>query len=98
MYRMFLPAALFAGLSLTAACTQFPALDRTLTPELEAAEYPALVPLGPVLAASQTPGVQPDLASAQLDARVAALKSRAARLRGSVLSGRARQRLENGLQ
>ncbi len=39
----------FALLTL-GACTQFPALDRTITLALENAEYPALVPLDPLLA------------------------------------------------
>lgn len=98
MKRVHLIWVLGAGLVLTGACTQFPALDRTLTPELESAAYPALVPLAPVLASAQTTRVEPQRATAAIDARVAALKSRAARLRGSVLSGRERQRLANGLR
>ncbi len=88
---------LSALLLLTGACTQFPDLDPTLTPALEAAEYPTLVPLAPMLAAAQTPGVEPAQAAATIDARVAALRSRAARLRGSVLNGPERQRLAQGL-
>lgn len=92
-------AAFGASLALLAgACTQFPALDRTLTPELVSADYPALVPLGPVLAAAQTGTVEPAQTSAAIDARVAALKARAARLSGSVLSGAERQRLAQGLR
>jgi hypothetical protein len=97
MTRALIPLVLIALPALVAGCTQFPALDRTLTPALEAAPYPALVPLGPVLAAAQRTGLDPQQANAALDARVAALKSRAARLRGSVLSGAERVRLEKGL-
>ncbi len=98
MKRAYSFLALWAALALTGACTQFPALDRTITPELEGSGYPALVPLGPVLASATTAGVEPVQATAAIDARVAALKSRAARMRGSVLSGVERQRLEKGLE
>ncbi len=80
-----------------AGCAQFPQLDRTITPALEAAPYPDLVPLGPVLARAQATGVDPVRGNAVLDARVAALRARAARLRGSVLTGRESQRLAQGL-
>ncbi len=97
MKRVLIPTALLACLTLTGACTQFPQLDRTVTPELANSHYPALVPLGPVLAAANTSNVEPVQASGAIDARVSALKARAARLRGSVLSGAERQRLANGL-
>ncbi|MEH6646519.1 hypothetical protein [Sulfitobacter sp.] len=97
MTRAFFPAALCAGITLLGACTQFPALDRTITPALDAAGYPALVPLDPVLASAKATGVEPVQATAAIDARVAALKSRATGLRGSVLSGAERQRLAKGL-
>ncbi|KIN73188.1 hypothetical protein [Sulfitobacter guttiformis] len=91
-------AALGVSLALTGACTQFPELDRTLTPELTSADYPNLVPIAPILAAAQTSAVEPALASAEIDARVTALKARAARLSGSVLSGPERQRLAQGFR
>lgn len=97
MKRMYLTAALAACLALLAACTQFPALDSTITPALDAADYPDLVPLGPVLSATKITGVEPAQATAAIDSRVAALRTRAARLRGSVLTGRERQRLAQGL-
>lgn len=98
MTRLTSSALLCSGLLLMGACTQFPALDKTVTPALENAEYPALVPLGPVLASASQTGVAPDQATAAIDARVAALRARAARLRGSVLTGAERQRLSQGLQ
>lgn len=98
MKRVFIPMVLLASLTLTGACTQFPQLDHTVTPELANADYPMLVPLGTVLAATKTSSIEPAQATAAIDARVSALKARAARLRGSVLSGAERQRLANGLQ
>lgn len=91
-----LPAALMV--TLFAGCAQLPALDGTITPELEAAAYPDLVPLGPVLASAQSAGTDPLGLTTAIDGRVAALKARAARLRGSVLSGAEQQRLAKGLQ
>ena len=80
------------------ACTEFPALDRTLTPELTNAEYPTLVPVAPLLASAQNTRVEPVRETAKIDARVAALRARAATMRGSVLTGAERQRLEQGLR
>lgn len=98
MKTVLIPAALLASLTLTGACTQFPQLDHTVTPELANSEYPMLVALESVLAAAKTSSLEPVQATAAVDARVNALKARAARLRGSVLSGAERQRLANGLQ
>lgn len=91
-------AALGASLALTGACTQFPALDHTLTPELVSSQYPALVPIDPILAAARTRTTNPNQATAAIDARVSALRARAARLSGSVLSGAERQRLAQGFR
>lgn len=98
MKRALIPAAIWASLTLIGACTQFPALDHTVTPELANADYPTLVTLGPVLASAQISGIEPVQATAAIDARVNALKARAARLRGSVLTGAERLRLANGLR
>ncbi len=98
MKRAILLLVLAGPFALVGACTQFPALDRTITPELEAADYPALVPLGPVIAAARDTDTDPARTTAAIDARVAALRARAARLRGAVLSGPERQRLAEGLQ
>lgn len=95
MMRLTLSALALCAFS---ACAQFPELDRTVTPELEAASFPALVPLEPILSRTRT--AQRDNTQTQdvLEARVANLRARAARLRGSVLTGRERQRLAQGLQ
>lgn len=85
-------------LCLISACTQFPELDETVTPELEAADFPALVPLDPILANARSARGQTLRTEAALEARVVNLRARAARLRGSVLSGPERQRLAEGLR
>ena len=79
------------------ACTQFPDLDRTITPAMEAAPDPELVPIEPLLAQATAGRVDPAETQDVLSARVARLRARAADLRGSVLTGAERQRLERGL-
>ena len=80
------------------ACTEFPQLDRTITPALENADFPALVPVEPLLANATQNRVDPVRTQAELQGRLSRLRARAAGLRGSVLSGRERQRLAQGLQ
>jgi hypothetical protein len=94
-YRAHIALLVTAGL---AACTQFPDLDRTISPEVASADYPALVPLEPLLAAAIVGRVDARQTQAELEARVARLRARATRLRGSVLTGREKQRLAEGLQ
>ena len=80
------------------ACTQFPELDRAITPELKEADYPALVPVEPLLTRATEGRVDPVTTQSNLEGRVARLRARAALLRGSVLTGRERQRLAQGLR
>ena len=90
---------IMAMLAVTAAgCTQFPDLDRTLTPELEQSAYPDLVPLDPLLARAEQTGVEPVQATAAIDGRVAALRARAAGLSGAARTGPARQGVEEGVR
>jgi hypothetical protein len=63
------------------ACTQFPELDGTVSPEAEAAAFPALVPLEPLLSRTDGDTARDDAAERSLDARAAALRARADRLR-----------------
>jgi hypothetical protein len=72
--------ALFLGVSLLAGCTQFPELDRTITPELEAAPYPDLVPIDPLLAKATAGRIDPARTEAALTGRAANLEARAARV------------------
>jgi hypothetical protein len=72
--------ALLLGVSLLAGCTQFPELDRTITPELEAAPYPDLVPIDPLLAKATAGRIDPARTEAALTGRAANLEARAARV------------------
>lgn len=59
---------------LIAACTPFPALEGTISESARAAPYPVLSPLPPLPQAS-------DAEVTDLQARAAALRARAARIR-----------------
>ena len=83
MRALILPLAL-------AACAQFPALDTRLTDADRAAPYPALIPLGPLLAQTDAMGTA---APPDQTARIAALADRAAALRRPVLTPADRARL-----
>lgn len=86
-----------AALALS-ACTQFPDLEHTRTDALKDAEYPALVPIEPILAAIEPPGTLPDETTAGINTRLAALRGRAEGLRGDVLSADDKRRLAEGLR
>ena len=70
--RLTLPLAL-----LLAGCTQFPDLDATVPPSVEDAPFPTLVPLEPLLAANTAVVSDPEATTQSLQARVAALRTRA---------------------
>ncbi len=92
MKRAF-PLAVFAAL---AACTAFPELDGTLPPSADAADYPRLVPVEPLLEAAQEVQIT-ETTQSGIEARVAALKARAARLRGPIVDSTTRARMRAGV-
>ena len=79
--------------ALVAGCTQFPELEFTQTTDVEAAEYPALVPIEPIIAEADVPGPDPERLETGTNARLAALRARASRIRGEVLTGDEKKRL-----
>ncbi|TMM55114.1 hypothetical protein FDT80_05975 [Sulfitobacter sabulilitoris] len=81
-----------------AACTQFPELDRTVSPDAEAADYPALVPIEPLLAQADAAQIDAPATTQALSARVAGLRARAAALRGAVVGDADRARLGSAVQ
>lgn len=86
---------LSSALVLVAACSDFPQLDDTISEADRAAAFPDLVNLDTLLSDVPTGRVQ--AASTDLDARLAALQNRAARLRGAVLTPPERNRLARGV-
>ena len=80
---------------LLAACAEFPELDRAVPASATQGPYPDLVPIATILdgpAPVATPAVV-----AGLQGRVAALRARAARLRGPVFDPATRARLRRGV-
>lgn len=95
--RSFRPLAAFAlALSLT-GCAQFPALDGTLSAATEAADYPDLVPLDPLLANVDATNTDAGATAGAINGRVAQLKARANRLRRGVVDGQTRTRMTTGV-
>ncbi|MEO1139976.1 MAG: hypothetical protein AAFW87_11020 [Pseudomonadota bacterium] len=76
-----------------AGCSQFPELDDNLSSEARAARYPDLVPVEDLRAGLTAPRIT-DETTTTLEGRVAALRARAARLRGTVIDRNSRNRLE----
>ncbi len=82
--------------SALAGCAEFPDLNSTVSPELETAAFPKLVPVEPLLARADEVQIT-DETSAGIAARVARLRARAARLKGSVVDRGTRARMRDGV-
>lgn len=83
------------------ACTEFPALEGTIAPAQANAPYPDLVPLAPLIAQANAGSAAQDSAQnaqAALDPRLAALRARAARLRGPVIPPAQAARMRRGVR
>lgn len=83
-------------MGLVAACTQFPDLDGALSDTARDAPYPDLLPVEELNARITSPRITPET-TAGITARVAALKARAANLRGSVIDSPTRERMSIGV-
>lgn len=79
------------------ACTQFPALDGTVPASAEAAAFPALVPLEPLLANIDATSTDTQATTGAINSRVSRLKSRAERLRRGVVDSQTRSRMTTGV-
>lgn len=88
-------SAFFALLTALCACTTLPEIDDNVTPEAEAADYPALQPVETIFARVQADESDEAAEHAALDARMQALEARAEMLRGDVLDADTRARLES---
>ena len=83
-------------MALCTACAQFPELDSALTDGAETAPYPDLLPVEELNARVGEPRIAPETASG-IEARVAALRARAARLHGTVIDSSTRARMTAGV-
>ena len=81
-----------------AACTEFPALDGTIPPRDANAPFPALVPLAPLVAQANAADRGAADVETALTPRLAALRARAARLRGPVIPPAVRARMVRGVR
>ncbi|WP_238937759.1 hypothetical protein [Sulfitobacter mediterraneus] len=86
------------ALLFAAGCTTFPQLDDSIRPEVRDADYATLVPLSTLQTSTDPIRIDPAQTQAELNGRLAGLRARADRLRGTVLTGREKQRLQEGLQ
>ncbi len=94
-FRLPRALALAAGLAALAACGTLPDLGAREDPP-GARDYPAILPLGPLLAQAEGGVIAPDL-TASLEARGAALRARAAALKRPVIERATRARLTAAL-
>ena len=92
--RRIIAGLLVAGT--VAACGDFPDLDGSVPPHLENAGFPRLVPVEPLLAAAGEVQIT-DETTAAIEARVARLKARAARLKRGVVDHGTRARMRDGV-
>lgn len=90
------PLVLFVALCLT-ACAEVPELDATISPGMRAADYPALAPTSQLSATQDAPRLD-STSAASLFSRVTALRNRAARLQGSIVSKADKTRLDTGVR
>ena len=79
------------------ACTQFPELDNAVSTSAQDAEFPDLVPVHGLLTQAEPQNGTPEDTINTLNARVAALRNRANRLRGTVVDPTTRRRMKNGV-
>jgi len=80
------------------ACATFPELDGTIDATAKSTDYPTLLPLAPLLALSDRGTPQITAASlADFNTRLAALRARAALLRGPVIGTAIRARMQRGV-
>lgn len=90
-------AALLICLALT-GCTQFPELDAVVSASAKSAAYPRLQPLDGVLAQANASTTDATAVRGSLAARVAALRARAARMRGPIIEPAIRARMNAALR
>ncbi|MBU3258809.1 hypothetical protein KPG71_02140 [Roseovarius sp. PS-C2] len=78
-------------------CTQFPALEDTVSEEARNAPYMSLEPVENLRAGVPEDRIA-DTDTAAMEARIARLRARAARLSGNVVDSRTRSRMSRGVE
>ena len=83
---------------LAAACGRFPLPDPVSSAAAHSTAFPALIPLGPLLAqANAQNGAAQGDPTAELGVRIAQLNARAAALRGGVVDPQTRAQMQAGV-
>lgn len=96
MPRLALP--FFAICLALSACATFPDLEGVGPTDIGRADYPALVPLAPLIAGATATQPGATAITTGLSGRVAGLRARAAALRGPVIAAPVRARMMRGLR
>lgn len=91
---VFTTALALAGA--VSGCAQFPELDASVSDTVRAQPFPDLVPLDGLQARLDSTQITPETGPA-VEARIAQLKARAARLRGAVVDAPTRARIKAGV-
>lgn len=81
---------------IVSGCAQFPELEARVSDTVRAQPFPDLVPLDGLQARLDSTQITPETGPA-VEARVAQLKARAARLRGAVIDAPTRARIKAGV-
>lgn len=85
--------------TLLAGCTDFPALEGTVSPAARNADYPTLVSIEPMLQAAEAARLSPGATPAgDLNSRLARLRARARALRGPVIGAATLARMRAGIR
>ena len=88
------PARLVLMCFLLAGCADAPSLDGRISAAAASAPYPVLQPLAPLLERAAQPGRITPQTPRQLEGGAAALRARAAALRGPVVDAATRARMQ----
>ncbi len=83
-------------ISVVSSCSDFPELDDAVDSDAHDARYPDLVPIEDIYAGIPEAQID-DETTMDVEARIARLKARAARLRGTVIDSHTRKRLKDGV-
>lgn len=90
--KSFAANLFLAFILMTAGCSTFPELDERETREDRAADFPELSPIESLTNSGTVSRIDPE-DEVIFEARIANLKARAAKLKGSVIGPNARNRL-----
>lgn len=95
LMRVAIISSAFAAAFALAACTPFPELEDQVSEEAKTADYLPFLEVKDLISLENVAPIEP---AAPIDARIAALRARAAALRSAIFTPRERDRLSGGLR